>query len=393
MTRLPPADSDSLSSLTQPSLSDGEEQLERLQQAEITRLRPISLWKAGTVQAWLEVVMAMPMYIRACSENVKSGKTQVQFWVCFLECVGLSVANLLLQVLLGLTDEDLEVGLGINSPMHRRKLRLAIEDYRDAENGAGLSKAADMDHQWVCKTWLSDLGLPQYSQLFQNQLVDGRVLGSLTRRDLETVFSINNKFHITSLLSGIQLLQMLSFDKEVLHARRVQCEQQDVDPVVWSSQRVIKWVRDIDLKEYADSLQNSGVHGAVMVLDPSFSAESMAKALEIPNNKHMIHRHLYEEMKVLLNPARTNQNQEYNRKEGTPTHSPASSCRYAEERVTLRPRSGKSPLRFNPKISGGRDLSFHSNCGSLPREERLKALPRSKGSPMHGYSSIEITNV
>uniref|UniRef100_A0AAR2LZ35 SAM domain-containing protein n=1 Tax=Pygocentrus nattereri TaxID=42514 RepID=A0AAR2LZ35_PYGNA len=275
-------DSDSLSSLTQPSLSDGEEQLERLQQAEITRTRPISLWKAGTVQAWLEVVMAMPMYIRACSENVKSGK-----------------------VLLGLTDEDLEVGLGITSPMHRRKLRLAIEDYREAENGAGLSKAADMDHQWVCKTWLSDLGLPQYSQLFQNQLVDGRVLGSLTRRDLETIFNINNKFHITSLQSGIQLLQMLSFDKEVLHSRRVQCEQQDVDPVVWTSQRVIKWVRDIDLKEYADSLQNSGVHGAVMVLDPSFSAESMAKALEIPNNKHMIHRHLYEEMKVLLNPARS----------------------------------------------------------------------------------------
>jgi len=57
-------------------------------------------------------------------------------------------------------------------------------------------------------------------------------------------------------------------------------------------------------QEYADSLQNSGIHGAVMVLDPTFSADSMAKALDIPNNKHMIHRHLYEEMKVLLNPAR-----------------------------------------------------------------------------------------
>ncbi|XP_066528060.1 kazrin, periplakin interacting protein b isoform X2 [Hoplias malabaricus] len=362
-------DSDSLSNVIQPSLSDGEDQLERLQQVEITRTRPISLWKASTVQAWLEVVMGMPMYIRACSENVKSGK-----------------------VLLGLNDEDLEVGLGINSPLHRRKLRLAIEDYREAENGAGLSKAADIDHQWVSKTWLSDIGLPQYSQLFQNQLVDGRVLGSLTRHDLETIFNIN-KSHVTSLLSGIQLLQMLGLDKEVLHARRVQCEHLDVDPVVWTSQRVIKWVRDIDLKEYAENLQNSGVHGAVMVLDPTFSAESMAKALEIPSNKHMIHRHLYEEMKVLLNPARTNQNQEYSHKEGTPTHSPASSCRYAEDRVTLRSRSGKGPLRFNPKIPGGRDLGFHGNCGSLPREERMKALPRSKGSPMHGYSSIEITNV
>lgn len=38
-----------------------------------------------------------------------------------------------LQVLLGLTDEDLELGLGITHPIHRRKLRLAIEDYRRAE--------------------------------------------------------------------------------------------------------------------------------------------------------------------------------------------------------------------------------------------------------------------
>lgn len=67
-------DSDSLSSQNHPSLSDGEEQLERLQQAELTRSKPMSLWRAVTVQAWLEVVMAMPMYMRACSENVKSGK-------------------------------------------------------------------------------------------------------------------------------------------------------------------------------------------------------------------------------------------------------------------------------------------------------------------------------
>lgn len=42
-----------------------------------------------------------------------------------------------LQVLLGLTDEDLELGLGVSSVMHRRKLRLAIEDYREAETGGG----------------------------------------------------------------------------------------------------------------------------------------------------------------------------------------------------------------------------------------------------------------
>lgn len=68
-------DSDCLSSPTRHSLSDGsEDQLDRLQQVELARMTPMSQWRAGTVQAWLEVVMAMPMYIRSCSENVKSGK-------------------------------------------------------------------------------------------------------------------------------------------------------------------------------------------------------------------------------------------------------------------------------------------------------------------------------
>lgn len=50
--------------------------MDRLQQVELVRTTPMSHWKAGTVQAWLEVVMAMPMYVKACAENVKSGKVR-----------------------------------------------------------------------------------------------------------------------------------------------------------------------------------------------------------------------------------------------------------------------------------------------------------------------------
>uniref|UniRef100_A0A3Q2FJX3 Kazrin, periplakin interacting protein a n=1 Tax=Cyprinodon variegatus TaxID=28743 RepID=A0A3Q2FJX3_CYPVA len=276
-------DSDSIYSTTRLSLSDGsEDQLDRLQQVELARTTPMSQWRAGTVQAWLEVVMAMPMYIRTCSENVKSGK-----------------------VLLGLTDEDLELGLGVNSLMHRRKLRLAIEDYRDAENGRELSKAADLDHHWVAKAWLGDVGLPQYSQAFHTHLVDGRMLNSLTRRDLERHLNITKKFHQVSLLLGIELLQSLDFNKEVLQARRIQCEHQNEDLLVWTSHRVMKWIKDIDLKEYADSLLSSGVHGAVMILDPTFNTDSMATALGIPSSKHMVRRHLEEEMMALIGSAGT----------------------------------------------------------------------------------------
>lgn len=72
-----------------------------------------------------------------------------------------------------------------------------------------------MDHHWVATSWLSDVGLPQYSQTFQTHLVDGRVLNSLSRRDLERFLNISDQHHQTSLLLAIQLLQIVSFDKEV----------------------------------------------------------------------------------------------------------------------------------------------------------------------------------
>ncbi|XP_030211203.1 kazrin-A isoform X2 [Gadus morhua] len=376
-------DSDSLSSPTRLSLSlsDGsEDQLDRLQQVELARTTPMSQWRAGTVQAWLEVVMAMPMYIRTCSENVKSGK-----------------------VLLGLTDEDLEMGLGVGSSMHRRKLRLAIEDYRDAESGRGLSKAAELDHHWVAKAWLSDVGLPQYSQAFQGHLVDGRVLNSLTRRDLERYLNVSKKFHQVSLLLGIELLHGLGFDKEALQARRMQCEHQSVDPLVWTSHRIMRWIREIDLKEYADALQNSGVHGAVLVLDPTFNTDAMATALGIHSNKHMIRRHLVEEMQSLVGPVRASGLQDYERQNtGTPPlarrqsslgRPPSSSGRHADDEGSLRRRAVKPPTGFSPKARNGRDFSCHGSYGSLPREACDETPPRSEGSPIRGYTTIEVTNV
>lgn len=60
---------------------------------------------------YFKVECEMPMYSQMCFENVKSGK-----------------------VLLELSDADLEAGLGITNIMHKRKLRLAIEEYRSPAN-------------------------------------------------------------------------------------------------------------------------------------------------------------------------------------------------------------------------------------------------------------------
>ena len=51
--------------------------------------------------------LGMSQYAQACRENIKSGRM-------LLEC----------------TSSDLEKSLGITNPMHKRKLRLALEDHK-----------------------------------------------------------------------------------------------------------------------------------------------------------------------------------------------------------------------------------------------------------------------
>ena len=49
---------------------------------------------------------------------------------------------------------------------------------------------------------------------------------------------------------------------------------------------------------------DSGVHGALVVLELSFTADTMATALGVPQSKTMIRRHLAAEMDKLVRPAR-----------------------------------------------------------------------------------------
>lgn len=51
-------------------------------------------------------------------------------------------------------------------------------------------------------------------------------------------------------------------------------------------------------------ITDSGVHGALVVLEPSFNGETMASALGIPQSKNIIRRHLTTELEALVLPAR-----------------------------------------------------------------------------------------
>ncbi|XP_034949345.1 liprin-alpha-1 isoform X2 [Chelonus insularis] len=242
---------------------------------------PMERWRAPTVLAWLEVALGMPQYGPRCAENIKSGK-----------------------VLLELNDAELEAGLGITHPLHRKKLRLAIEEHRHP----GLVRypcIAQLGHTWVSSEWLPDLGLAQYAESFATNMVDARMLDQIVKKELEKLLGVTRKFHQASIMHGINLLRMLKYDRQALAIRRHQCDQVDEDPLVWTNQRFIRWARNIDLTEYADNLKDSGVHGALVVLEPSFTGDTMATALGIPPAKHMIRRHLTAELEALVLPARS----------------------------------------------------------------------------------------
>lgn len=60
------------------------------------------------------------------------------------------------------------------------------------------------------------------------------------------------------------------------------------DVLVWTNERVIKWIQSIGLREYANNLIESGVHGALIALDESFDCNSMGLALQIPTQNSQV---------------------------------------------------------------------------------------------------------
>ncbi|XP_071945553.1 kazrin-like isoform X1 [Antedon mediterranea] len=271
----------SVSSKHSSMVEIGLDEQEKLRLAELCKVQPMQQWRANTVLAWLELVLCLPQYTLKCAENVKSGK-----------------------VLLGLSDSELEVGLGVTNTLHKRKIRLAIEESRNS-NQVPYPKIGELDHRWVCRTWLSDIGLPQYAATFEQEKIDGRVLNTLTKKDLEKYLHMTVRFHQVSILYGIEVLKKVQFDKKILMERRNNCESFDTDPLVWTNQRFIKWTKTIDLKEYSNNLIETGVHGGVVVLDSSFTPEHLGTFLGISSTKNILRRHLTSEFNSLIRPARS----------------------------------------------------------------------------------------
>ncbi|KAI6215413.1 hypothetical protein M3Y94_00382600 [Aphelenchoides besseyi] len=234
-------------------------------------------WSTEVVCEWLAEV-GFGQYIPDAERSIRSGRH-----------------------LLNMTNAELEKDVVIKPLMHRKKLRCLLNCIE--RNTSNTLEAADRMDVHQVMLWLDDIGLPQLRDVFAENMIDGQMLLCLTVQDLVEMKIVTAMNHAT-IARAIQFLRSVDFS----HQRMIKSFKGDVTQMdkcpdeveKWAHSCVVQWLKEIDLKEFTQNLMFSGIHGALMVHDPTFTAESLSEVLQIPPHKTLLRRHLSSHFNKIL---------------------------------------------------------------------------------------------
>ena len=234
--------------------------------------RPVSEWNVDMICTWMEC-LGLGNYTGEVKRTIGTGEQLAK-----------------------MTYLDLESKLNVKNNFHRKKLYLGLQARQNPQRP---DLEGNLDYQWVLR-WLDDIGLPQYKDNFLDAKIDGRVLNVLTVDDLFGL-KITNLLHHLSIKRGIEILRSQNFDSGLMKRRAIPGEELGKTNVsLWSNHRVMEWLKQVDLAEYAPNLRGSGVHGGLLVYEPRFNDDLMAALLSIPASKTLLRRHLSIHFKELV---------------------------------------------------------------------------------------------
>ncbi|KAJ8950861.1 hypothetical protein NQ318_011157, partial [Aromia moschata] len=320
--------------------------------------KPFTEWDAENICDWLQD-LGLDNYVADAKRWIKSGQQ-------------LQEASI----------NEIEKELNIKNPLHRKKLQLALIDTQ--ENGSSdpfLTKAGKLDTSWVLR-WLDDTGLPQHKENFLINRVDGRVLHRLTIDDL-ALLHVTSMLHVASIKRGIQVLRENDYEPGCLQRRSLPDDPLQPTPKqisLWTTHRVMEWLRAVDLAEYAPNLRGAGVHGGLMVLEPKFNAELLASLLSIPPGKTLLRRHLNTHFKELLGKDIIQDKRELEATMGYIPLTPSSKLKIAKKsQFSLKRKKSKGEADYgdlvcplNPEKTG--DSSALNSSMGMTKMENLGAV-------------------